>query len=477
MNKHQIELLLASAKAHHQSGRFKQAEESYRQVLEQEQANPEALQLLGSVLAATDRAAEGVELIRQAIAIDPAVAQYYCNLGTALLILGEIDEAIDAHQKAISLRPDFVLAWDKLANARIIQGKPDQAIAPLRHAISKKPQDAPLHCRLAQALEQTGDFELARESYLCSISLNPKLVVAHLGYAHLLWEMGQQKASWNEFLKATELHDPLADHYPSKKWPGDDPTGKRILVYASGTFGDTLWQARCVPMLMSMGAQVYLQCQAELVSLLARLGAQNTFSTAQSPPQFDQYAILGNLPAHVGLNPFDRTGPAPYLFAPSPQAWGARIKSDGKMKIGLAWAGGNAVHRSGSMSIFAPLAQVSNLRFFSLQVGRESRQTPPNGMEIIDYTPQIRDFGDTASLIEHLDLVISVDSAVMHLAGAMGKPVWALIPRHPAMPWVMEGPNSPWYPTLRLFRQHQVGDWDQPIRQMAQELSAKIGDV
>jgi hypothetical protein len=189
-------------------------------------------------------------------------------------------------------------------------------------------------------------------------------------------------------------------------------------------------------------------------------------------PEFDLYVPLRTLPNRLGFELEGIPREVPYLKTPADRAarWAERVVRDGKKNVGLVWAGSDATLRSNSVNIFAPLARVSGVRWFSLQMGQESTQRPPAGMEWVDLTTEIQDFADTAAIMERLDLLITVDTSTAHLAGALGKPVWILLPRIRHFFWMMDGDRSSWYPTARLFGQEKMGDWETPVLRMAAEL-------
>ncbi len=220
-----------------------------------------------------------------------------------------------------------------------------------------------------------------------------------------------------------------------------------------------------------------LECQAELSRLFEGLPGVDQMVVRGNPlPAFDSRISLFSLPRILGIRLENIPNAVPYLRAPRQdvERWRERIPRDGKRNIGLRWAGSAAEprNRTREIGVFAPLAGIAGLRFYSLQKGPEGNQPPPEGLELIDHTADLNDFADTAALIENLDLVISVDTSVAHLAGAMGKPVWVLIPYLSDFRWLLNRSDSPWYPTMRLFRQELGGDWESVVAQMAQALRA-----
>lgn len=501
-----ITQMCQTAVQHHDAGRLQEAEALYHEILRQQPDQPDVLNRLGVLQFSTGRSAEAVAAFRRVAELKPANAPAHNNLGTALNEIGHCEEAIAAYQRAVALQPDYVQAHYNLGNvlsrrhrfdeairafrkalslhpdvdtctnlgfALLATGGADEAIALNRQALAQLgPQEPQLLCNLAFALEWAGQFDEARTHYLSALSLKPDLFAAGVNYAVLLMKMGQPEAAWDVFFQTAELRPLPAGIAPESRWDGSDPAGKTILLHATASFGDTLLLARFVPLLKEKGAKIILQCQSPLVPLLQSLGAEQTIAAGRPPPAFDWHASLWALPRRLGftLQTLPRT--VGYLSAPAEhvQRWSKRIVRDAMINVGLVWAGSGKAFHSYRLDVFAPLAEVGGIRFFSMQTGPESSQTPPPNMPLVDYSAEIRDFADTAALVQHLDLVITVDTSAAHVVGALGKPVWVLIPWRTNFFWLLERTDSPWYPTARLFRQKRVDDWTAPVQEMRDAL-------
>jgi hypothetical protein len=256
--------------------------------------------------------------------------------------------------------------------------------------------------------------------------------------------------------------------------------GKTILLHAEQGLGDTIQFSRYVPMVAERGGQVFLCVQPEAVSLLKTLpGVRRIADNPKQLPDYQVHCYLMDLPLAFGTRVESIPRTSPYLYADPNrrEKWGRKLPAGRDLKVGLAWAG-RPTHvsdslRSMKLSQFAPLSTVSGVTFVSLQKGAGSEQAiaPPVGMNWIDLVPEIDDLADTAALISHLDLVITVDSAVAHLAGALGKPVWILTRFAPDWRWMLKREDSPWYPTARLFRQPAIGDWATVVERIRQALA------
>ena len=401
------------ASEQHKRGRLTEAEAAYRQVLAVEPQNARALQLMGVMLHQRGNSAAGRELIRRAIQIDPLSPDFHSNLGVILNDCGRFEGALACYRQAVKLGPD----------------------------------DPDFHWNLAINLLSRGDF----------------------------------REGWDEF--EWRLRSPtrnLNRGFPQPQWNGSDLTGKTILLHAEGGFGDAIQFIRYVPFVSQRGGQIILDCQGELVRLFTRISAiSRIFRQFDALPHFDFQIPLQSLPRAFQTMEANIPADVPYLTAPPQSAryWKERLASEPGRKVGLVWAGSNAAQRrrSNSLEVFAPLAEVQGIRFYSLQKGPESRQQVPRGLSIVDYTDQLNDFADLAGFIDNLDLVISVDTSVAHLAGAMAKPVWTLVGFVPDFRWLRNRLDSPWYPTMRLFRQEKDENWTAVVVRMATELGALFG--
>jgi tetratricopeptide (TPR) repeat protein len=431
---------------------------------------------LGVALHNASRAGESAVAFERAISLQPDSASAHNNLGRARCSLGDFQGAESACRAAIELDPNLGEAHDMLGHVLTLQDRLPEAVASLYRAVELSPDSAIPHLHLGMAHHLIGDLSKSEAHYRRAIELDRGLFAAWIGLAAMFFSHGKPEIGWNLILDAAEMQDPLASTYPGKSWDGSDPAGKTILVYADGNFGDTLLQARFSPLLQRRGAKVILQCQPQLVSLLGTLGISQAISRDDLRPAFDYYVPHGILSRRLGLPWKDIPGAVPYLRVPPDRLERpvAQVPGDGMLNIGLAWAASDTSVRSGRLEIFAPLAQIPGVRFFSLQKGPAAAQTPPAGMNFVDRSAELTDFADTAALVNNLDLVISVDSAVVHVAGALARPVWTLIPRVSGIFWAMPGDRTPWYPTMRLFRQTIPGDWVDPVLQMADALRGLV---
>ena len=354
-------------------------------------------------------------------------------------------------------------------------GQLPEALACFEQALAIDEHYAEAHSNRGVALQGQGRFPEALAAYQRAIQLQPEGAEPRYNRSMLLLLLGDLPQGWAEYewrWRRREMR-PLVRNLPRPLWDGGDLGGQTLFLHAEQGLGDTLQFIRYLPQVLQRNGQVIVECQAELKSLLWQSGPAVQWMEAGEPlPAFDWHCPLLSLPRVLGTTLSSLPRPIPYLQAQAEavQHWRERLAAESRGgKVGLVWAGRpqhkNDRHRSLNLSALTPLGSVPNTSFYSLQKGpaAQQAQSPPGGMRLIDHTEELKDFADTAALVANLDLVISVDTAVVHLAGAMGKEVWVLLPFVPDWRWLLEREDSPWYPSLRLFRQPALGDWDSVI--------------
>jgi hypothetical protein len=437
---------METALVHHQAGRLGQAEAIYRQILKQEPNHPQALLYLGLVAHQMGHRPSAIRLMRQAISLKSDWPEGWTNLGVVLRDDGQYDEAIDAYRQALALSPD-------------------------------RPH---VYYNLGVALKETGKLEEAVAAYRQAVLLKSDLIDAHYGIALSQLIQGDFAQGWHGYelrWMCTNFTSPRRKFW-QPKWDGSDLAGKTILLHSEQGFGDTIQFVRYTPMVAQRGGKVILACQPELRNLLHEFpGITQLVTWEQSLPAFDLHCPLLSLPLAFGTLLETIPNSVPYI-TPDPikvQHWRDKLASDPQhFKVGLIWAGGpHPKGRSASLAAFAPLAAAPGATFYSLQTGDAAKEAanPPDGLKLINYANDLKDFADTAALIANLDLVISIDTAAAHLAGAMGKPVFNLLQFAADFRWMLNRTDSPWYPTMRLFRQPKLGDWNSLIPQVAAAVS------
>jgi len=468
---------------HRQAGRLHEAEQICRHIVARQPKHAEAHNNLGNLLAEKGQFDEAITTYRQAIALVPNYAEAHSNLGNALTKQGQLDEALAAYRRAIALNPNLPDAQSNLGAVLRTKGQLDEAIAAHRRAIALRPNFPAAHSNLGVALRDKGQLDDAIAAYRQAIEFNPNIADLHYNLAFALLLQGDFQQGWKEhewrwkFKEFSSTRRNLAQPL----WNGSDLTGRTILLHAEQGLGDTIQFVRYVPLVAERGGKVIFGGQPQLRRLLQGVpGIAKWLAAGEVIPPFDVHCPLLSLPLAFRTTLESIPSKLPYLF-PDPEllrAWRPKLAAyPAQLKVGVAWAGKptheNDRNRSMTLAQLAPLMQVPGARFFSLQKGEPAAQarTLPAALRLVDWTDDLNDFADTAALIANLDLVISVDTAVAHLAGAMGKPVWLMLPFAPDWRWLLDQSDSPWYPTMRLFRQTVRAEWNSVILRIADALS------
>ena len=427
---------------------------------------------LGRDFAAREQYEDALACYDQALALRADIPPIWNNRGNALRNLDRLDEAEKSLREALRLRPDFANAHNNLGRVLDDLGRFEEAEASIRTALRLEPEHAFAHCYLGLVLHHLGRAREAEASYRTALRLRPEYRGWRGALGHALLLAGQLEEGWKEFGSHWQTE--------SKVSPGpllEEAIGDRvILLVAQQGHGDTLQFCRYVPQIAARARKTILSVQPGLVRLLTRLpGVSEIITEGGRPSSFDLWCSLMSLPRAVGTTLETIPAVTPYLTAdPADVAdWRARLAGLAGLRVGLCWAGGRSSlikiavdrRRSVTLDTLAPLGAVSGVHFISLQIGPPAAEAarPPPGMALHDFTEDLHDFADTAALIENLDLVISVDTSVVHLAGALGKPVWLLNRFDTCWRWLQNRDDSPWYPSLRQFRQSTSGDWPSVI--------------
>lgn len=459
------------------------AQRCYRKAVELDPDNAAAWGNLATLLLEEGRADEAIDCFRQALRRAPDNAGAYNNLGLALLQGGMIDEAMTAYCKAIELKPGSPAGH--LNKGGLLQecGRLEEAAGCFRKALACDPQSAMAYINLGNVLKDDRQTAEALQCYQKALDIEPDNAYAHWNLALALLLTGNFPEGWKEYewrRKTGDIRKQRAFRQP--QWKGEALQDRTILLHAEQGLGDTIQFIRYVPLVAAQGAQVVVECHKELVSLVGNVeGVQRAVARGERLPEFDMQCPLLTLPLVLGTTTETIPARVPYI-APDPSLldnWGEKVRHDGSpLKVGLVWAGKmehrHLRYRSCSLETLAPLGRLPGVSFYSLQKGEAAAQakTPPEGMRLLDYTDDISDFSDTAALTAHLDLVLSIDTSVAHLAGAMGKEVWTLLPYELDWRWMIDREDSPWYPTMRLFRQPCHGDWQSVVDRVKVELES-----
>ncbi|MBV9112074.1 MAG: glycosyltransferase family protein [Hyphomicrobiales bacterium] len=502
--------VLALAEQHRQAGRLQAAEELCRQILNTVPGHAETLHLLGIIAHQAGNIRVALDLLRQAIAADGRVPLYHCNLGEMCRLAGRLDEALAAGRQALALRPAYPEALNNLGIAHYDRGEYAEAITHYRRAIEVVPSYAEAHSNLGNALRALRRLDEAIPAYARALALKPGFADALSNRAltfHLLARFDEAVADFRRAIAAQPLHGNAhtglamnhllqgrfaegfveyewrwrSSELPSRPpmvapWRGEDTRGKRLLIHAEQGFGDTVHFCRYLPLLRERGATLVLNTQGPLRSLIAEaMPWLEITADGEDLPVTDAQCPLLSLPHLLGTTLDTIPATIPYLHAKpdDTRRFAALVGKEPELKVGIVWAGStkhlNDIDRTVALVTLAPILSVEGVRFFSLQIGARKGDILPD--HVTDLAPELTDFAQTAGALAALDLLISVDTAPAHLAGAMGKPVWLLLPFVPDWRWLLEREDSPWYPTLRLFRQKTRGDWRMPVDAVAKALN------
>ena len=487
---------LLTAIAHQRAGRRAAAEALYRAVTATEPGNGQAFYLYGLLLLETGRAGEAAARLRTAAEMRPGHTGTLIYLARALLADGRPEEALSIADGLLAESSDQPEAAFLRGTALNALGDAERAIHALEQAVSRDPENAAAWLNLGNAYADIDRLEAAEQHCRRALLLAPDLAEAHASLGFILTSLGRldaaiaacdeairlrpdfAQAHWNQAVAALlagdfalgfskyewrKRHDRYRRDFinlPGPQWDGSDLAGRTILVHAEQGFGDTIQFARYLPLI---GGSVVLACERPVVPLLAQLRGVDVVPKEAALPAYDCWIDQMSLPRIFGTRLDTIPSPDGYLHA---SACDARLQ-DG-LKVGLAWAG-NPAHsndrrRSMPTEALRRVLAVPGVSFVSLQVA-------PRAAELPLLSLPLGDFAVTASLVAALDLVITVDTAVAHVAGALGKPAWVMLPYAPDWRWLLDRPDSPWYSSLRLFRQPAPGNWDAVTEAIATELA------
>ena len=427
-----------------------------------------------------------IEALQTAVALKPDFPQAYNNLGLALYDAGRFEDALGCYDKALTTKPDYADAYLNMGNALRELGRPDAAAVSFQKAIVLERDLFEAHNNMGNVLMDLDRFEAAALSYAKAIVLKPDEPGAHknLGIISLL--LGDFETGWPEYSWRRLEDDPTFNvrNYKPPFWDGEDLTGKTIFVYPEQGMGDTIQFVRYLPMLRQRGGRVAFDIPLPMARLMWDLdGIDVALKDGDTLPPFDYHIPLLELPKLLGTTLDTIPAEAAYLHADEDlvAAWGERLGAKAGFRVGLVWGGSpghlNDRNRSIAPELLRPLVEAPGVEAFSLMVGRDGEAARVFGDAVTDLAPELGDFADTAAAITHMDLVISVDTAVAHLAGALGGMAWTLLPFNPDWRWMLDRDDSPWYPSMRLFRQEKRKDWEGVIERVQAELAglAKAG--
>jgi tetratricopeptide (TPR) repeat protein len=435
----------------------------------------------------------------RAISSKADYAVCYCNRGVVLECLGRFDAALTSYDAAIAIRPDFAQAHSNRGNVLRQLGRLDDALASCNQALSIQSDNAEAFCNRGAALSEYNRIDEAIADYDRAIAKNPDYATAHYNRACAQLALGDFERGWIDYewrRRKQDRESPGATRtFLQPIWLGEESiAGKTILLHAEQGLGDTIQFCRYAKRVALLGARVILEAQPPLVRLLGSLeGVSQLLGQGDALPEFDCHCPLMSLPLALKTRLSTVPADVPYLTADaaSTRVWRQRLGEKKGTRVGLVWSGGSRPNMPELWSVnnrrniaLAKLKPLRNdgIEFYSLQKGQPAESELAaltargwSGPALVDLTGQLRDFADTAALIEQLDLVISVDTSTAHLAGAMGKPLWILNRFDSCWRWLLDRADSPWYPSARLYRQARPGDWDGVVDRVRNDLALLAG--
>ncbi len=444
----------------------------------------EALHNLGVARRSQGRLEEATTAWRRALELRPGLVEARNNLGSALLELGRTAEAIEQHRRVLLDNPRSLAALVNLGNALRLSGDAVQAEANYLHALAIQPGDPMVLANLALVQQDQGRLAEAEASLRQALATKPDHAEAQRSLGMLLLLQGQFAEGWNAYAWRWRTQRQQRRSFGCPTWQGEDVQGKTVLLHAEQGLGDTIMACRLATSVAERSARVVLEVQPALVKLLGSLkGVAQLLPRGAALPPADYEASLLDLPGILNIDAGSVPAEVPYLSVEPErvQRWRDRLAARPGFKVGIAWQGNPASNadlgRSTRLAAMAPLAEVPGVRLVSLQKGAGTEQLWNFG-PVEEFGPSFDAgadaFLDTAAVMQSLDLVISVDSAPAHLAGALARPVWIALKSVPDWRWMLGREDTPWYPTARLFRQDKAGDWHGVFQRMATALREKI---
>ncbi len=482
---------LEAAARHLAAGRHAEAEVACEGFLAERPGHPTALHILGIAAHQAGKRERALELISAAVAADPTDPTFHDSLGNVFSAGGDLRAAAAAHRRAIRLRPTFSAAHLNLGRVLAKRGDHAAAARTYRRVIALNPDLVAARMHLGAALLAVGDVDAAVGSFRSGVDLRPDTSSLHLNLALTLLQASRFDEGWREYEWRW-----AQGGAPGKKagcdqptWDGSPLAGRRILLVDEQGLGDTLQFIRYAPLVAARGGVVFAECAEPLAGLLATCpGIERLVVTGEATPELDLQIPLLSLPRIFATDLGTVPAQVPYLRAPKEPrpdldaVLGARSDSGrgaDTLRVGIVWGGSpsNAAdpRRSCPLERFAPLFTVPGVELHSLQFGPRAgdleRLDPRSSRAITDLGPHLGDFASTAAVVERLDLVVTVDTSMAHLAGALGRPVWNLLASLADWRWLTGRADTPWYPTMRLFRQPTAGDWDGVMAEVAAALA------
>lgn len=483
--------LLTRAIHHYNQGDLGQAGQIAQHLFSKNPQNGDAIHLLGMIASRSSRLDLAVKLLDMAIQLQPRKGLFHFHLGEVLGRQGQKTKAAEKYRQAITLKPDLVNAYVNLGN--ILYGNGEQAAAKEAYltACNLDPKADSAFYNLGIMAQESGDHDKALRCFDQALQSAPETALTHTARAFSLLMLERFQEGWQAYEWRWKLPNNAPRICQQPRWDGSNPQGQRLYLYTEQGFGDALMFVRYVKEVQAQGAQVVLECKPEMFRLFqsSQLGDElvSRAKEDETPPTFafDHHLPILNLPGYYTSSLQTIPASVPYLH-PDPiliEQWRQRLTHLSGLRVAISWSGNPKTSvnriRACTLELFSPLLQVAGCSFVSVQKGPPVQQLQEYQGEIpiLNLDPQLTDFAETAAALANCDILISTDTAVVHLAGGMGIPVWTLLHDSSEWRWLLDRPDSPWYPTMKLFRQTTAGDWPEVMKRVVKALEDKIESV
>ena len=479
--------LLDRARALYQAGNLGEAGTLAGQAYQADPDNADALFVLGMIAMRSERWDLGARLMDNAIRVQPGNFLYHFHLAEALVRLRRLADAETHYLTSSRFKPDFGPAQVNLGNLRFSQGRHVEAVGCYEQAVRLDPDNVTALYNLGIIAQKYGEHEQALAFLDRALAVDGQAANIHTAKAFSLLMTERFAEGWSEYRWRWKLPNMSPRICPVPPWRGEPPDNLRLYLYTEQGFGDALMFCRYLPLLRKQGATVLLECKPELLKLLTdsqladRVTARQPGDETPPPFDYDRHLPLLDLPGLFGTTLATIPGPVPYLRTDPAlvEKWARRLGAHDRLRVGLSWSGNpEAAANPGRACAFAdlrPLLAVPGVAFYSLQKGPPARELTDlaDRPDIENLDPELTDFAESAALLENLDILISTDTAVVHLAGALAVETWTLLHTASEWRWLRHRHDSPWYPGMRLFRQERPGHWPQPVQRLAEALAAR----
>lgn len=459
----------------HAQGKLTEASACYEQSLYLEPGQADVHNNLGSVYLELKNYEAATRQFQAALSANPELLAAHYNLGYALHLQGNLAAARDRYQEVLLRDNKHQQALLQLGQICLSEADFSGAISYYQRCLSLDPLNSAAHAGLATALLETGEPQTALHHFRQAVALDPDAVDVRLNFALVLLLLGHFPEGWEEYEWRWQQPTGGLRTYPQPRWQGQSLEGKTLFVYSEQGLGDCIQFVRLLPSMARRAQRVIFAAYPPLVRLCQTLPGIEVMSTEETPPPFDYHTPLLSLPRYLGIDKDHFPKFKPYF--PLPAHPPHSIFNVSKPRIGLVWASHSqtrtTAQRSCPLEYFLPLLREFDVQWYSLQKERSPREAEQlQQVGVIDCQPYMGDFLDTALLIQHLDAVVTIDTAVAHLAGALGKPLWILLPFVADWRWLWQRSRSPWYPSAQLIRQPRRGDWQGAIAQLRTALQS-----